>query len=118
MEISVDLANARLQAVVDFMAMGAGSASAELYENDLLLVAVSLVEPFGTVNDGVLLIAVTPESLIGATGNANRCVFRNGAGVVAWVSTVPDQAGNGEVKLESTTLYAGGFTRIVGGVLG
>lgn len=117
MDVSVELLDARQQAVIDFLARGTTNATAELYEDATLLVAVHLMEPFGTVSGGLLAIAVTPEALIAATGTANRCVFINGEGVRGWTSTVSDLEGDGEVKLESTTLYAGGYTRIVGGVL-
>lgn len=117
MEVSVEFANHQKQGVVDFLAIGSQNATAELYEDSTLLVTVTLVEPFGTISDGLLIITATNEALIGATGVANRCVFRNGAGTPGWACTVSDLEGDGEVKLESTTLYAGGYTRIIGGVL-
>ena len=118
MEITVELNNYRLQGVIDFLAVGSSNATAALYEDTTLLATITLAEPFGTVSGGSLSITVTPEAIITATGDANRCVFKNGEGTVGWENTVSDIAGDGEVKLESTTLYAGGYTRIVSGVLG
>ena len=118
MDVSVELLDARQQAVINFLARGTINATAELYEDATLLVVVPLAEPLGTVIDGVLVIAPTPEALIVATGTANRCVFVTGEGVRGWTSPVSDLEGDGEVRLESTTLYAGGYTRIIGGMLG
>jgi hypothetical protein len=42
----------------------------------------------------------------------------NGNGSVAWDCDVSDLNGTGELRLPSTTLYAGGYTRIVSGLLG
>lgn len=117
MDESVESRSYALQARVAFMGLGDDPATANFYEGDTLLAIVPLAEPLGTVVDGALVLAVSPEALILVSGTANLCVFRNGAGTRAWTSPVSDLEGNGEVKIESTTLYAGGYTRLIGGVL-
>ena len=56
MEVFVALANARLEAVLSFLAVGAGDTTAEFYEGDTLLLTVVLAKPCGTVADGLLTL--------------------------------------------------------------
>lgn len=118
MEITIALKNHLLQGYNNFLAVGSSNAFAELYEGTTLLATVILAEPFGEVSAGVLTLTPTPEALISTSGVANSCVFKNGDGAVGWVSTVSDLDGDGEVKLVSTQLYAGGYTRLVSGTIG
>lgn len=125
--ISPALNNYRLQGVMAFLALGSEGASAEVYDGvrpglgenpaGKRLVTITLADPIGTVADGVLTLAPTEEVMITATGQATWVRIINGEGAVAWDCDVSDLNGTGEVRLPSTTLYAGGFTRIVSGVI-
>lgn len=118
MEASVAFRSHLKQAVITFFAQGENPATAELYEGETLLVTLTLAEPCGAVTpDGQLALFASLEGMIMVTGNANRCLFKNGAGDQAWESTVSDLNGEGEARVESTTLYAGAYTRLIGGIL-
>lgn len=126
--ISSALADARLQSVVGFLGTGAEAARVLVYDGARpalagtplgeLLAAIPLMEPIGTVADGALTLTPTGEALIVHTGQATWARVVNGNGRLAWDCDVSDLNGSGELRLPSTTLYAGGFTRIVSGVLG
>lgn len=128
LEISTELNNARLQSVVDFLAVGSPNATLKIYSGTRpafgdaptgdLLVSVPLVEPAGTVSAGVLTLTAPPEEIITTSGVATWARIANGNSVIAFDCDVTDEAGNGEIKMVSTTLFAGGYARIVGGVLG
>jgi hypothetical protein len=77
-----------------------------------------LVEPIGEVEDGLLTITPTGEALIETSGEATWARIVNGDGALAWDCDVSNLDGTGELRLPSTTLYAGGYTRIVSGLLG
>jgi hypothetical protein len=125
--ISPGLNEYRLQGVMAFLAQGSEGARAEFYDGvrpalggaplGQLLVAIALSEPIGTVAEGVLTLTPTAEVMITATGQATWARLVNGEGAVAWDCDVSDLTGTGELRLPSTTLYAGGFTRIVSGVI-
>lgn len=127
-EISAELNNYRLDGVVNFLAQGVENATATLYSGDRpafgaaptgdVLGVVLLVEPLGMITGGVLAITATPEVMLAASGVATWARVANGEGTVGWDCTVSDTQGDGELKLPSTTLYAGGYTRIVSGTLG
>lgn len=126
--ISTELNEFRLSAVIDFLAGGAENARAEIYDGvrpalggtptGNLLASIVLMEPFGTVSNGLLSVASTNEVMIGNTGQATWARIVNGNGALAWDCDVSDLNGTGELRLPSTTLYAGGYTRIVSGLLG
>lgn len=127
-EVSLPLANARLQAVADFLALGAPQPPlVSIYEGvrpafggapaGALLVAVALPAPVGTVSGGVLTLTASAEAQVTTTGTAAWARVTNGAGALAWDCDVSDLAGAGEIRLASIALYAGGFTRVVSGTL-
>lgn len=126
--ISPALNEYRLQGVTAFLALGSEGARAEVYdgvrpglgENPVgkRLVTIVLADPIGTNAAGLLTLTPTAEVMITATGQATWARIVNGAGSVAWDCDVSDMNGAGELRLPSTTLYAGGFTRIVSGVIG
>ena len=126
-KISPALNEYRLQGVMAFLALGTDGARAEVYDGARpvfagtpgghLLVTIALVEPIGTIQDGVLTLMPTEEVMITATGQATWARIVNGEGGIAWDCDVSDLNGTGELRLPSTTLYAGGFTRIVSGVI-
>lgn len=127
-EISPELNEYRLQGVINFLARGTTNAYAEVYAgaqpayggtpNGPLLVTVPLVEPLGTLAGGVLNISPTPEAMIANTGEAVWARVRDGDGVLGWDCDVSGLLGTGALKMSSTTLYAGGYTRIASGTIG
>ena len=128
LEITTALSDARLQAVVDFLAQGTENATIKIYAGTRpaiggapsgdLLVSIPLVEPVGAVSGGVLTITSPPEEMVTTSGAATWARVANGDDVVAFDCDVSDEAGSGEITMQTTTLYAGGFARIVSGVLG
>ena len=120
MEVFVALVNARHEATLSFLAAGTGDTTAEFYEGDTLLLTVVLAKPCGTVADGLLTLHPSLETMVTVSGVPDSCLFRNGNGAPAFRLTVSGLDGDGEAKIESdfgATLYAGGFARLVGGVL-
>lgn len=127
-QISSELNDYRLNAVVNFLAIGTENASVRIYggvrpafgaaPSGDLLATIALVEPIGNVEDGLLTITSTGEALIETSGEAVWARIVNGNGALAWDCDVSDLNGTGELRLPSTTLYAGGYTRIVSGLLG
>jgi hypothetical protein len=127
-EISNALNGYRLQGVITFLALGTEQARAHVYAGARpsfgappqgpLLASIVLAEPFGTVVDGVLEVAATNEALILTTGEATWARIVNGQGALAWDCDASDLEGAGELRLPTTTLYAGGYTRILTGLLG
>ncbi len=124
-EISAAFNEARLQGVINFLAQGATNATVEVYEaprpalgdpaSGSLLVRVMLEEPVGILANGGLTLTPTPEGLILVTGQAAWARVKNGDDALAWDCDVSDLNGSGELKMPTTQLYAGGFTRIVSG---
>ena len=127
-QISNALGDYRLNAVVNFLAIGTQNASVRIYggarpalgaaPSGDLLATIVLAEPIGEIEDGLLSITPTGEALIEIGGVATWARIVNGDGVLAWDCDVSDLNGTGELRLPSTTLYAGGYTRIVSGLLG
>ena len=127
-QLSPELNNARLLAVVDFLALGTTNGSVSLYEGPRPalggtppaepLATIPLVEPVGTVSAGVLTLTAAPEVMVLRTGVAAWARFVNGDGALAFDCDVSDMAGSGEIKLPDTVMYAGGYTRLVAGTLG
>lgn len=125
--ISVGLANARADGVLTFLNTG-GAGKVQIYDGtrpehggsppNPVLVELPLANPAGTVAAGVLTLTATAETLVAASGNASWARVRNGAGTIAFDCDVSDVNGSGEVKLPSTTLFAGGYSRLVSGTLG
>lgn len=126
--ISTALKNCRLDSVVAFLQLGADAATARIYDGarpslggapaGTLLVTIALAEPIGAVAGGVLTLTPTADALNEATGQATWARIVNGNGDLAWDCDVSDLNGTAELILTSTTLYIGGFTRIVSGTLG
>jgi len=127
-QISTELNEYRLNGVVAFLSGGAENARAPIYDGARpalggepvgnLLASIVLMEPIGTVENGLLTITATNEVMIGNTGLATWARIVNGNAALAWDCDVSDLNGTGELRLPSTTLYAGGYTRIVSGLLG
>ena len=126
--VSTELNEFRLNAVLAFLSAGTANAWAEIYDGvrpalggrpaGNLLACIVLMEPLGSVANGLLTVDPTNEVMIGNTGQATWARIVNGTGALAWDCDVSDLNGTGELRLPSTLLYAGGYTRIVSGLLG
>ena len=126
--VSTELNEFRLNAVLAFLSAGTANAQAEIYDGvrpavggspaGNLLASIVLMEPLGSMANGLLTVDPTNEVMIGHTGQATWARIVNGTGALAWDCDVSDWNGTGELRLPSTMLYAGGFTRIVSGLLG
>ena len=126
--VSVALANARLEAVVTFLALGNSAARVNIYgttrpasgadPGSAPLVSIPLLEPVGTVTSGVLTITPPESAMISVTGAALWARFVNGNGAPAWDCDVSEEGGPGEVWLDSVALFAGGRATITAGMLG
>lgn len=128
-EISSELNDYRLQGVINFLGAGVSNAYADIYPAPRAafrdapgvpkLTRIYLVEPFGTMpGNGTLSVSATDECLVLVGGVAAWARICNGDDVIGWDCDVSDTAGDGQIKLESTTLYAGGGARILSGTLG
>lgn len=128
MQISTALRDARLVAVLTFLALGTENAKVQIFDGvqpdfgatpvGAPLVEIALNEPVGTVAGGVLTVTTTSEYMVANSGVATWARVINGEGTIAWDCAVGDLNGAGPLKLSSTTLYAGGYTRLVGGTIG
>ena len=126
--VSVSLANARLEAVVTFLALGNSASRADIYgtarpangadPGGAPLVTIALLEPVGTVASSVLTITPPESAMISVTGVAVWARFVNGSGAQAWDCDVSEEGGPGEVWLDSVQLFAGGRATITAGMLG
>ncbi|NJD63910.1 MAG: hypothetical protein FIB00_01470 [Chloroflexi bacterium] len=126
--VSVALANARLEAVVTFLAQGSGAAHADIYgtlrpangadPGGAPLVSIPLLEPAGTVASAVLTITAPESAMISVTGTAVWARFVNGDGAPAWDCDVSEEGGPGDVWLDSVQVFAGGRATITAGTLG
>jgi hypothetical protein len=84
----------------------------------VMLGEIELDKPCGIVSAGqlVLVSSVTPIAI--NSGEATWARWVNGNNDWAMDTSVTDVAGDGEVKLDDTTIYAGGSLTLVSAVLG
>lgn len=107
-QISNALNDYRLNAVVNFLAIGTENACVRIYggvrpsfgaaPTGDLLATIVLVEPIGEVEDGILTITPTGEALIQTSGEATWARIVNGDGTLAWDCDVSDLNGTGELR--------------------
>lgn len=118
---------ARLSGTLTYLDTGSGHARVRIYNGTrpagggtatTLLVEIALDKPSGTVSSGQLILASADLPLIASSGTATWARVVNGNGDYAFDCDVSDTSGSGEIKLPSTTLYAGGKTQLTSGVLG
>lgn len=129
-DMSDGLAQARAAATIAYLDSGSGTASVELYQGtapvpagssaagSLLLVALGLPKPCAAVVGRDIVFEVSGLANIANNGEATWARWYNGAGVWAGDSDVTVEAGDGFVRLASTTLYAGGKAQLLGGTVG
>ncbi|MCK9993728.1 MAG: hypothetical protein Dbin4_02248 [Alphaproteobacteria bacterium] len=78
------------------------------------LVTIPMANPPGTIDTGLVRIVLTvpAEGQIAVGGDAFWARIYDGAGAWWADASVSDEAGTGEIKLQSVTLQAGAFARI------
>lgn len=81
------------------------------------LVELPLADPAGSITAGLLYLAPGADALILSSGEATWARVVNGNGDTSFDCDVSDTAGTATVRLPDTTLFAGGVTRLVSGVL-
>ena len=92
--VSTELNEFRLNAVLAFLSAGTANAWAEIYDGvrpalggspaGNLLACIVLMEPLGSVANGLLTVDPTNEVMIGHTGQATWARIVNGTGALAW----------------------------------
>lgn len=123
----------RLQGTLTNLARGTSPAKLRIYDNSgtpqvptsitasptgVLLCEVTLEEPLGTIDDGVLTWDLPSDALISASGIAHWARFIDGNGNASIDCSVTDSAGAGPIKLAELNLLAGSSLRIVSAVFG
>lgn len=129
MTVTISIAHneARLGGTLTFLDTGPNQARIRIYGGvrpasgaapGTLLVEIPLDQPAGVVSGGVLTLSSAALPLITNSGVATwaRIVTANAA--YAFDCDVSDNTGAGEIQLPNTTLFAGGKTSLVSGVLG
>jgi hypothetical protein len=118
---------ARLGGTKSYLDTGSSNARIRVYNGTrpasggtptTMLVEIALDKPCGTVAAGVLTLSSSDLPLIANSGTATWARIVNGNGDYAFDCDVSATGGAGEVQLPSTTLFAGGKTQLVSGVLG
>lgn len=121
--------DAALEGRRDYLDLGTGVARILVYANDAarpatgatatgtLLVTIELEKPSGTISGGEFTLAAGDDVLVAASGVALWARVINGNGDIAFDCDVSDTSGSAELQLPSTTLFAGGNTRLASGVL-
>lgn len=124
-----DFKNAALEGRRDYLDLGSGVARILIYGDDeprpatgatatgALLVTIELEKPSGTIASGELTLAAGDDVIVTSTGVALWARVINGDDGIAFDCDVSDTSGSAELQLPSTTLFAGGTTRLVSGVL-
>lgn len=127
-QITVALNEARLQAVANFLDSGALGGRIRLYGgtrpasvNDApgtpMLAEIPLDEPSGTVGSNQLTLTASEQGQAVLSGVATWARFVNGNGDTALDGDVSDLAGSGDVKIDDTVLWVGGFVALISAVL-
>lgn len=97
---------------------GARPASPLDATSEALLVEIALTKPAGVMTGGALSLTQADNGLILASGIATWARLVNGEDVTALDMDCSDTNGAGDVKLATTTLYAGGQAQLVSAILG
>lgn len=112
-----------LQATLAFLDDAPGNAQLAVYEGArgdplaALLVTLPLAKPAGAVTAGQLLLAPGAPTQNLASGQATWARLMSASGALAAELDVSDTLGTGEIKLETVTLFVGGETALVSGVI-
>lgn len=112
-----------------YMDIGAGVARIRCYANvrptnstlapgATPIVELPLLDPCGTLNNGVITLAPGAAVLVLTTGEPNWARIVNGSGATVLDCDVSGPSGSGDLKLSSAVLYEGGEVVLLSGVLG
>lgn len=82
------------------------------------LAEIQLTKPAGVISDGALILTPAGVGMVAVTGQAAWARFVDGDGVVVMDADCSALDGDGEVKLVSTQLFAGGDARLASAVIG
>lgn len=125
-EITSEFNESRLQGVIYFIARGTTNGYVEVYPAPRVaigdsplanrLVKIIFNEPIGTLLNGQLHVTPTAEYVIENTGIGAWARVFDGNGVLGFQCDVSDTLGDGQLKLQSTSLFAGGTARISSGI--
>lgn len=114
----------RLPAIVarrDLLETGSGDITIDLYpDGDPIAPLASIIQDAPTtLNEGGLRIEFDAgvEGLIVANGVATWCRISNRAGDWWADGTVSDEAGDGDIKLSTTSLGVGAFVRLSSAII-
>lgn len=118
---------ARLTGTLTDLDTGAGRARIRVYDGTrpasggtvtTMLVEIELDKPSGVVSGGLLTLASSDLPLVDNSGVATWARIVCGDDAFSFDCDVSATGGAGQVQLPSTTLFAGGKTQLVSGVLG
>lgn len=102
--------NSMATAVASFAALGTANAKPKLQiasdQNfqDILVELLMSVVPFGSANSGVITAAAISDGTAIADGTAAYCRVINRDEAVVFVGTVTDNNGNGDAKINTTSI--------------
>lgn len=127
--ITVEHNEFRLAGTLGLLNTGTGNAGFWLFGNTRAasvndapgaapLATILLDDPAGVIGSGVLTLTPGDDALVSVSGVALWARCFNGDGDTVFDCDVSDSAGTATVKLPSTSLFAGGVTRLFSGVLG
>lgn len=112
---------ARMQAVADTLDAGAGAAVLEIGTSGMasVLATLQLVEPCGTVTNGVLTFDFDPDisdALADATGTAAEARIKDGSGTSQITGLTVGTSGT-DIILDSTSITANQTVTITAGTI-
>lgn len=123
-----DANDARLTGLLNYMDTGAGHARIRIYGTSrpstagdspggTHLVEIMLDDPAGSIVDHELVLEASVDAFITSTGVAVWARVVNGNGDFVLDCDVTVTAGDGDIKLNTLNLYAGGLVRLVAATL-
>lgn len=124
--ISTEHNEDRLTGTLFNLSRGSGVARIRIYSGTrpagggtatTMLVEIALDDPAGVVASGVLTLASSDLPLIVNSGVATWARIVNGNGDYSTDCDVSNTSGSAPIQLPDTTLFAGGKTQLVSGVL-
>ena len=112
---------ARMQAVADTLDAGAGAATLEIGTTGMasVLATFQLVEPCGTVANGVLTFDFDPDisdASADNSGTAAEAQIKDGGGV-AQITGLTVGVGSGDIQLDSVSITAGQTVTLTTGTI-
>jgi len=129
-KLTTAVRNSMAQAILDALDAGSGAAALKFYTgaqpagpatavtDQVLLGTLTFSDPAGSISAGVLTFgAVTHDSAADATGTATWVRLETSAGAAVMDGDVTNTAGAGFVKMNTTSIVAGGPIQVSSGSL-